>query len=150
MRNSFGIAAMNSPAGKKAPAMRAFSHAFMLSAVIALFGSGLAPQARARGGASLKACAASLKAVCGDVKPGGGRIQACFDSNIGNLSDPCRNKLTTAASSARACVADVRKLCGGSTHATGTISCMKPRLTEVSLPCKRAMAKVAIQYSRGQ
>lgn len=136
--------------GKRAPATVILTHAVLLSVVITLFGSGMAPAARAGGGSSLKACAASFKALCGHVKPGGGRIQACFDSNIGNLSDPCRTKLTKAASSARACAADVRKLCGGSAHATGTISCMKPRLAEVSLPCKRAMAKVAIQYSRGQ
>ncbi|MGO9390626.1 hypothetical protein [Rhodoblastus sp.] len=130
--------------------MKALLHTVVLSAVIALSGLAMASEAHAGGGASLKSCAASFKAICGSVKPGGGRIQACFDSNIDKLSEPCRSKLTKAASSARACQADVRKLCGGAAHATGTISCMKPRLAQVGIPCKRAMAKVAIQYSRGQ
>ena len=129
--------------------MRALSHAVVLVAIIALFGLGVASEAHAGGGASLKSCAASLKAACGDVKPGGGRAQACFDSHLATLSEPCKSKLTRAASSARACEADVQKLCGGVTHAADILSCMEPRLAQVGKPCKRAMARVALQYSRG-
>jgi hypothetical protein len=130
--------------------MRALSLAVVLGAVIALFGSILASEARAGGGASLKSCTASLKAVCGDVKLAGGRVQSCFDSHIATLSEPCKTKLTQAASSARACEADVRKLCGGAAHAAEIVSCIEPRLAEVGKSCKRAMARVAIQYSRGK
>jgi hypothetical protein len=126
------------------------SHAVVLSAVIALFGSASTSEARAAGGATLKSCSASFESVCGHVKPGGGRVQACFDSHIAQLSQPCKSKLTQAASSARACQADVRKFCGGVSSATRIISCMKPRLAQVSKPCKRVLAKLAIQYSRGQ
>ena len=130
--------------------MRALSHAVVLSAVIALFGSVPASEARAGGGASLKSCAASLKATCGDVKPGAGRVQACFDSHLATLPEPCKSKLTQAAASARACEADVRKLCGGLAQAAEIVSCMEPRLAEVGKPCKRAMTKVVLQYSRGK
>ena len=128
--------------------MRALSHVVASGAVIALLGSAIAPEARA-GGASLKACAASLKATCGDVKPGAGRVQACFDSHIATLSEPCKSKLTQAASAAKACEGDVHKLCGGAARAAEIGSCMESRLAEVGRPCKRAMTKVVLQYSRG-
>jgi hypothetical protein len=70
--------------------MRASSHALVLGAAIALLRSAIAPEARAGGTASLKSCAASLKAVCGGVKPGGGRAQACFASHLATLSEPAR------------------------------------------------------------
>ena len=128
--------------------MKALSHAVVLAAAIALFGSVLASETHAGGGASLKSCAASLKAACGDLKPGGGRVQACFDSHVATLSEPCKSKLTQAASSARACEADVRKLCGGLAQAAEIVSCMEPRLAEVGKTCRRAMTKLVLQYSR--
>jgi hypothetical protein len=130
--------------------MKALSHAIVLAAAIALFGSVLASETHAGGGASLKSCAASLKAVCGDVKPGGGRVQACFDSHLATLSEPCKTKLTQAAASSRACEADVRNLCGGMAHAAEIVSCMEPRLAEVGKSCRRAMTKIVLQYSRGK
>lgn len=130
--------------------MNALSHAVALGAIVALLALGIASGAHAGAGASLKSCAASLKAACGDVKPGGGRAQACFDLHLATLSEPCKSKLTLAASSARACEADVHKLCGGVAHAEDILSCMEPRLAEVGKPCKRAMARVVLQYSRGR
>ena len=117
-----------------------------MGVVIALFGSVLASEAGAGGTASLKSCAAPLKAVCGDVKPGGGRAQACFDSHLSTLSEPCKGKLAQAASSARACEADIRKLCGEAARAGEIPSCMETRLAELGKPCKRAMTKVVLQY----
>ena len=130
--------------------MSVSSHAVALGAVIALIGSVLASEAPAVGTASLKSCAASLKAVCGDVKPGGGRAQACFDAHLATLSEPCKSKLAQAASSARACEADIRKLCGGVARAGEIPSCMETQLAQVGKPCKRAMTKVVLQYTRGR
>ena len=130
--------------------MKALSHAIVLAAAIALFGSVLASETHAGGGASLKSCAASLKAVCGDVKLGSGRVQACFDAHLATLSEPCKTKLTQAAASSRACEADVRKLCGGVAQAAEIVNCMEPRLAEVGKSCRRAMTKIVLQYSRGK
>ena len=129
--------------------MKALSHAIVLAAAIALFGSVLASETHAGGGASLKSCAAALKAACGDLKPGGGRVQACFDSHLATLSEPCKSKLTQAAASSRACEADVRKLCGGVAQAAEIVNCMEPRLAEVGRSCRRAMTKLVLQYSLG-
>ena len=130
--------------------MRALSHVVVSSAVAALLVWGVGSEAHAGSTTSLKSCAASLKAACGGLKPGGGRVQACFDSHVATLSEPCTIKLTQAAASSRACEADVRKLCGGVAHAAEIVSCMEPRLAEVGKPCRRAMTKIVFQYSRGK
>ena len=135
---------------KRARPMTALSRVVVSGAVAALLVLGPGSEARAGSTPSLKSCAVALKAACGDLKPGGGRVQACFDSHVATLSEPCKTKLTQAAASARACEADVRKLCGGVAQAAEIVSCMEPRLAEVGKPCKRAMTKVVLQYSRGK
>ena len=130
--------------------MTALSRVVVFSAVAALLVWGVGSEAHAGSTPSLKACAASLKAACGDLKPGGGRVQGCFDSHVATLSEPCKIKLTQAAASSRACEADVRKLCGGVAHAAEIVSCMEPRLAEVGKSCRRAMTKIVLQYSRGK
>ena len=133
----------------RAQPMTALSHVVVLSAVAALLVWGVGSEARA-GSPSLKSCAASLKAACGDLKPGGGRVQACFNSHVATLAEPCKSKLTQAAASSRACEADVRRLCGGVAQAAEIVNCMEPRLAEVGKTCRRAMTKIVLQYSRGK
>lgn len=41
------------------------------------------------GGAIRQACAADIRAVCSDVKPGGGRIAACMREHTDQLSPGC-------------------------------------------------------------
>jgi len=36
------------------------------------------------------ACAADAKKLCGDVKPGEGRVKACLQKNAGKLSEGCK------------------------------------------------------------
>ena len=139
----------NDPPKREQP-MTALSNVVVLSAVAALLVWEGGSQAHAGSTPSLKSCAAALKAACGDLKPGGGRVQACFDSHLATLAEPCKSKLTQAAASSRACEADVRKLCGGVAQAAEIVNCMEPRLAEVGKPCKRAMTKVVLQYSRGK
>ena len=139
----------NDPPKREQP-MTALSHVVVLSAVVALLVWGVGSQAHAGSTTSLKSCAASLKAACGDLSPGGGRVQACFDSHVATLSEPCKSKLTQAAAASRACEADVRKLCGGVAQAAEIVSCMEPRLAEVGKRCRRAMTKLVLQYSRGK
>jgi hypothetical protein len=34
-------------------------------------------------------CRADIRAMCSDVQPGGGRIEACLQANLTQLSAPC-------------------------------------------------------------
>lgn len=36
------------------------------------------------------ACSADAKKLCGDVKPGEGRVKACLQKNLGKLSEGCK------------------------------------------------------------
>jgi hypothetical protein len=43
-----------------------------------------------------QACAPDYHALCSGVRPGGGRIAACFEQNKTALSEPCRSALVAA------------------------------------------------------
>ena len=44
-----------------------------------------------------KACRTDIKKQCPDVKLGGGRVQACMESHLADVSDPCKGALGKAA-----------------------------------------------------
>jgi len=90
----------------------------------------------------------AFKSSCGNVKPSGGRLRACFESNIGKLSGPCGDKLARAASVAQVCEAKFRKFCGGAKRAVDLPGCMKPRLAEVTKPCMDALATAGVAAAR--
>lgn len=46
--------------------------------------------AGARKGRGAKVCAADVKKLCGDVKPGEGRVKACLQKNLDKLSEGCK------------------------------------------------------------
>ncbi len=123
--------------------MRALSYAIALAATLVFLDSSFPTNARAFGGA----CVAAVNAVCGDVKPRVGPIRACFEKHLAHLSGPCASRLSRAADVAQECEGDVKKFCGGVRRAAEIADCMKPRLGEVSTPCKRALAKVAIPFA---
>ncbi len=87
-------------------------------------------------------CAVDLKSLCAGITPGEGRIHACLQSHIGELSVACSARLSRAAWVARECHADIQQFCPHAVY--GSIaSCMKPHLGEVSDPCKGALASIA-------
>jgi hypothetical protein len=43
-----------------------------------------------RSGAGAKVCAADAQKLCGEVKPGEGRVKACLLENLDKLSDGCK------------------------------------------------------------
>ena len=47
--------------------------------------------------AMAKACRTDIKQQCPDVKLGGGRIQACMESRLADVSEPCKEALGKAA-----------------------------------------------------
>jgi hypothetical protein len=122
-----------------------WSTSVVFSATLVLAGSSFSTHASAFFGA--RACAAAVKDRCGEVKPRVAPLRACFETHMDHLSGACASKLTQAADAAKACEADVKKLCGGVQRAANIQACMQPRLGEVSARCKHALAKVAVPFS---
>jgi hypothetical protein len=89
-----------------------------------------------------KTCAADVKAQCGDVKPGGGKLKDCVKAHFSDLSADCQVAIVRAAAVGRACKADVKKLCADVKPGKGPIAdCMKEHAADISAGCKDAMAK---------
>jgi Cysteine rich repeat len=47
--------------------------------------------------AMAKACRTDIKKQCPDVKLGGGRVQACMESHLADVSEPCKEAMGKAA-----------------------------------------------------
>jgi hypothetical protein len=87
-------------------------------------------------------CTTDVQSLCAGVKPGGGRVLACLQSHVGDLSVGCSTILSKAIWVAHECAGDIRQFCPGATF--GSVSdCMKPHLGEVSGTCQSALAFMA-------
>jgi hypothetical protein len=87
-------------------------------------------------------CTTDVQSLCADVKPGQGRVLACLQSHVGELSVGCSTILSKAVWTAQQCAGDIRQFCPGATF--GNVSdCMQPHLGEVSGTCKSALAFMA-------
>jgi hypothetical protein len=64
-----------------------------------------------------------------------------------HLSGACASKLAQAADVAKACEADVKKLCGDVQRAAQIQDCIKPQLGKVSAGCKHALTKIAVPFA---
>ncbi len=108
----------------------------LVGIVVALLLSTVLASAQARPGA----CAADIKAKCGDVKPGEGRIAACVKEHLGEMSQPCQARLAKLPAVAKACAADVKKSCGDVKPGRGRIeACLGQALGNLSEECKAAV-----------
>ena len=84
-----------------------------------------------------KECAADVKAQCEGVQPGAGRIRACINSHLKDLTPACQTILVRAAAIGKACRGDVRKICAGVKPGGGRIeACIQSHLTELSASCQ--------------
>ena len=87
-------------------------------------------------------CGVDVKSLCASVQPGGGRVLACLQSHVGDLSVGCSTILSKAIWTAQQCAGDIHQFCPTATF--GNVSdCMKPHLGEVSGACKSALAFMA-------
>ncbi len=87
-------------------------------------------------------CTVDLKTLCAGVTPGQGRVLACIQSHMSELSVGCSARLSKAAWVAKECQADIKHFCPdakmGDVH-----DCMQPHLGEASDQCKAAVAYIA-------
>ena len=88
-----------------------------------------------------KACAKDVKSVCGDVKPGGGKLAACMKEHFSDLSTDCQIAYIKVAAVGRACKADVKKFCADVKLQNAKAECLKSHAADLSEGCKDAMAK---------
>src|SRR5580700_9244492 len=56
-------------------------------------------------------CAVDLKSLCAGITPGGGRVHACIQAHISELSVGCSSRLSKAAWVAKECAADIQHFC---------------------------------------
>ena len=121
--------------------MKTSSLLIALGAALLLTGSW---GARAQEGlfTSERDCAVDVGSLCAGVKPGEGRVLACLQSHVGELSVGCSTVLSKAIWTAQQCAADIKHFCPNATFGTVS-SCMKPHLGEVSGTCKAALAFMA-------
>jgi hypothetical protein len=110
--------------------------------VAVLLGAALLLSASTSAFSATRACTTDLKSLCAGITPGGGRIQACLQSHIGELSVGCSAILSRAAWTAKQCAADIKQFCPDAKYG-GIANCMKPHLGEVSDQCKAAITYIA-------
>jgi Cysteine rich repeat len=102
--------------------------------------------AMAQQGAVHQACAADLKQMCGEVKPGDGRLKSCIKEHFGQLSPPCQTALLSNVTITKSCKADAEQKCSGIQPGGGRIqTCMKDHFTELTEPCKEALLLAKLQ-----
>src|SRR5580698_4989395 len=118
-----------------------YVHTVALGAALLLTGTG---SAGAQEGlfTSERDCTTDVSSLCAGVKPGGGRVLACLQSHVGELSVGCSTILSKAICTAQQFAGDIHQFCPSATF--GTVGdCMRPHLSEASGTCRAAMAFMA-------
>jgi hypothetical protein len=91
-----------------------------------------------------KPCAADIKSFCSAIQPGQGRVKACIQAHLTELSPSCEDRVLTVAVAGKVCSGDVAKLCSGVVRGTGGVrACIKSHMAEVSEGCRDAMSRAA-------
>jgi hypothetical protein len=116
--------------------MKTAFYAFALCSALVLAASTAPVQAEDRD------CAVDLKSLCAGITPGGGRVHACIQAHISELSVGCSSRLSKAAWVAKECAGDIQHFCPDAK--VGDVKdCMQPHLGETSDQCKAAVAFIA-------
>lgn len=102
--------------------------------------------AMAQLGEARQACAADIKQMCAEVKPGEGRLKACVKEHFGQLSAPCQTALLSNVTITKSCKADAEQKCPGIQPGGGRIqACMKDHFSELTDRCKDALLLAKLQ-----
>jgi hypothetical protein len=107
----------------------------------------LAPApAMAQPGAARQACAADIKQLCAEVKPGESRLKTCIKEHFGQLSASCQTALISNVTITKSCKTDAEQKCPGIEPGGGRIqTCMKDHFTELTEHCKEALLLAKLQ-----
>ena len=97
-------------------------------------------------GAARQACAADIKQLCAEVKPGESRLKACIKEHFGQLSATCQNALLSNVTITKSCKTDARERCPDIQSGGGRIqACMKEHFTALSERCKESLLLAKLQ-----
>jgi hypothetical protein len=97
-------------------------------------------------GAARQACADDIKQLCGEVKPGEGRLKVCVKEHFGQLSASCQTALIANVTITKSCKADAEQKCPGIQPGGGRIqACMKDHFAELTEPCKESLLLAKLQ-----
>jgi Cysteine rich repeat len=97
-------------------------------------------------GEARQACAADIKQMCAEVKPGESRLKACIKEHFGQLSAPCQTALLSNVTITKSCKADAQEKCPDIQPGGGRIqTCMRDHFTELTDPCKDALLLAKLQ-----
>jgi hypothetical protein len=143
-----------------------FTSAALCAATFAVFAQTAPPapqpDAGGRGGRPMAACRTDMKALCGNVERGAGRVQ-CLVDNKAKASPECQSAMAAiqqqmaqrggrqAARQAReACRADAQALCSAVEPGRGgMMRCLRENAAKVSPACSQALASLQMRR-RGQ
>lgn len=90
---------------------------------------------------SVHPCKADVEKFCKDVKPGGGKLNACMKEHESELSQACTDKRAAKkakmAAAKKACEPDVAKFCKDVKPGDGAIKqCLQSHESELAQECK--------------
>jgi len=97
-------------------------------------------------------CAADVRQLCPDVKPGSARLAACLRENQARLSATCREKVDADALRARkfleefgrACRSDAEQFCAAVEPGGGRVfGCLAQHQLELSTSCQAEVTRIA-------
>jgi hypothetical protein len=90
-----------------------------------------------------KACKADLDKVCPGVEPGQGRILACLEGKLDQLSQACKDDVSKKFNALyKACRPDAQKLCPGVEMGGGKVlQCLGDNEASLSSSCKKVWGK---------
>lgn len=100
----------------------------------------------AQQGSARQACAADIKELCAEVKPGDGRLKGCVKEHFGKLSASCQSALISNVTITKSCKPSAEQKCPGIQPGGGRIqACMKEHFTELAEPCKDSLLLAKLQ-----
>lgn len=104
------------------------------AALTAVAGAGALGQGRG-------ACRADVEKYCKDVERGEGRIHACLEQHLADLSPECQEKLRKKGQGSRkACKAEVEKFCKDVQRGKGRVrDCLAQHQAELSEGCRASL-----------
>ena len=95
-----------------------------------------------------KPCREDVARICPGVKPGGGRIVSCLQSQADQISEGCKARIEQAKEVNQACHADAERLCGDVPPGHGRVAiCIQDHEAELAPACRTYLQKTRARFN---